>query len=234
MNDTSIRVVLFDIGGVLVEASGVATLLAWMDDRVSAEELWKMWLTSSTVRSFETGNLPAEDFAERIVADFHLPILPPEFLREMTHWSVTLLPGAVELIERIPSRYVRATLCNSNPVHWPRLLRNESLINAFGHHFASHLIGKIKPDEDAFRYVTNALNCGPEQVLFLDDNELNVVSASACGMNAARVKGVREAERALAAFGVIAEGLSLQPIVDNVWSAAGLQELSKRAKNQYA
>ena len=204
MNDT-ISVVLFDIGGVLVETSGVATVLAWMDNRVSAEELWKMWLTSPTVRAFETGKLPAEDFADRIVNDFRLPILPSEFLREMIHWSVTPFPGAVDLIERIPSRYRRATLCNSNPIHWTCLLQNERLINAFEHHFASHLIGKIKPDEEVFRHVTDALRCGPEEVLFLDDNELNVVAAKTNGMNCARVKGIQEAERALIAFGVITE-----------------------------
>jgi len=102
MNDTSISVVLFDVGGVLVEPSGVATMLAWMDNRVSTEELWKMWLTSPTVRSFETGKLSAEDFADRIIADFGLPVLGSEFLREMTRWSVTLFPGAIELIERVP------------------------------------------------------------------------------------------------------------------------------------
>ncbi|MGA2981231.1 MAG: HAD-IA family hydrolase [Terriglobales bacterium] len=176
--NTAISVVLFDVGGVLVEPSGVATMLTWMDNRVSTEELWQMWLTSPTVRSFETGKMSTEDFADRIIADFSLPILGSEFLREMTRWSVTLFPGAIELIERVPSRYQRATLCNSNPIHWSYLTQNERLINAFEHHFASHLIGKIKPDEEAFRYVTDALGCEPEEVLFLDDNHLNVLGAS--------------------------------------------------------
>jgi len=41
----------------------------------------------------------------------------------------------------------------------PEFPRTHSLrlINAFEHHFASHLIGKIKPDEEAFRHVTDAL-----------------------------------------------------------------------------
>jgi hypothetical protein len=59
-----IRVVLFDVGGVLVEPSGVATMLAWMRNSVSAEQLWRMWLTSFSVRAFETGRLSPEAFAE--------------------------------------------------------------------------------------------------------------------------------------------------------------------------
>ena len=55
----------------------------------------------------------------------------------MTIWSRTFFPGAVELVERIPSRYLRATLCNSNSIQWPYLMQNERFAKAFVHHFAS-------------------------------------------------------------------------------------------------
>jgi glucose-1-phosphatase len=205
MKDRAISVVLFDVGGILVETSGVGTMLAWMNHRVSAEELWKMWLTNSVVRAFETGKIPADEFADAVIADFGLPVRCEEFLREMATWSATFFPGAVELVERIPSRYVRATLCNSNSIHWPYLMQNERFSNAFIHHFASHLIGKIKPDEVAFRHVVDVLRCDPQEVLFLDDNELNVLGAKAVGMKAMRVKGVEEATRVLIALDVIAD-----------------------------
>lgn len=208
---TAIRVVLFDIGGVLVEPSGVATMLTWMDHRVSADELWKMWLTSPNVRRFETGRLPADEFAERVITEFQLPIACSKFLHEMTRWSVTLFPGAVELIERIPPHYIRATLCNSNPIHWGGLMQNTRLISAFGHHFASHLIGKIKPDAEAFQHVSEALACEPQGVLFLDDNALNVTAANAVGMKALRVQGVLEAERALVDSSILTGLQSIDP-----------------------
>lgn len=202
----AIRVVLFDVGGVLVEPSGVATMLAWMGNTVSAEELWRMWLTSSCVRAFETGRLSPEEFADQVIADFRLPVERDNFLKEMTRWSVTLFPGALELIERIPTRYVRATLCNTNVIHWTHLMRNTGLRSAFPHHFASHLIGKIKPDAEAFQHVTEALQCDSGEVLFLDDNEMNVAGARSLGMQSVRVRGIAEAERALIDFGVIRTG----------------------------
>jgi len=198
----SLRVVLFDIGGVLVEPSGVNTMLAWMGNRISAEELWRLWLTSPVVRAFETGKMTPDAFADRVIADFDLPVPRDEFLRQMALWSITLFPGALELVERVPARYVRATLCNTNPIHWPYLMNNERLAHAFTHHFASHLTGKIKPDEDAFHHVVDTLACTPQEVLFLDDNDLNVAGARAAGMNAVRVQGIAEAERALQSFGV--------------------------------
>jgi hypothetical protein len=107
---STIRVVLFDIGGVLVEPSGVATMLAWMRNSVSPEQLWRMRLTSSCVRAFETGRLSPEAFADQVIAEFGLPVPRERFLDEMTRRSVILFPGAMELVERIPRIRARDAL----------------------------------------------------------------------------------------------------------------------------
>ena len=198
-----IRVILFDIGGVLVELTGVPAMLAWMNHRVSPEELWSMWLTSPTVRAFETGRTTPEQFADQLIAEMSLPITSGQLLEEFPRWTLQLHPGALDLVQRIPSRYTRATLCNSNALHWPRLMRDLQLASAFDHHFASHLTGKIKPDEEAFHHVTETLNCAASEVLFLDDNKLNVDAAKRVGMRAAHVKGVVAAERVLVNAGLL-------------------------------
>ena len=82
-------------------------------------------------------------------------------------------------------------------------MRNEGLTRAFPHHFASHLLGKIKPDAEAFQHVTSALRCEPSEVMFLDDNDINVIAAKSLGMQAVRVRGIGEARRALVASGVL-------------------------------
>jgi glucose-1-phosphatase len=198
-----IQVVLFDVGGVLVELSGVPTMLGWMDNRVSPEELWRMWLTSPAVRAFETGRSTPEKFAQDLIAEMALPVGDDQLLREFPLWAKGLFPGALDLVRRIPRQYRRATLCNTNPLHWPGLMDDLSRAELFDHHFASHLTGKIKPDEEAFRHVTETLHCAAEQVLFLDDNLLNVAAARSVGFRAVQVQGVGGAERALTEAGVI-------------------------------
>jgi putative hydrolase of the HAD superfamily len=199
-----IRVVLFDVGGVLVELTGVPTMLAWMNNRVSREELWRMWLTSPVVRAFETGRTPPEVFADQLIAEMTLPVSRDRLLEEFTLWGLALLPGALDLVGRVPRRYTRATLCNSNALHWPRLMNDMRLAEAFDHHFASHLIGKIKPDAEAFHHVTDALDCAAAEILFLDDNQLNIEAATRVGMQAVQVRGVAEAERVLTEAGIVA------------------------------
>lgn len=76
------------------------------------------------------------------------------------------------------------------------------LHDAFHHHFASHLIGLAKPDAAAFQHVIKALDVSPEEILFLDDNLLNVTSAQKQGMKAERVQGLKEVKRCLKDCGI--------------------------------
>jgi putative hydrolase of the HAD superfamily len=162
-----------------------------------------MWLTSEVVRAFETGRTTPECFADELIAEMALPVGRELLLQEFRRWPANLFPGALDLVGRIPPRCVRATLCNTNALHWPRLMGEMGLDGAFDHHFASHLTGRIKPDEDAFRHVTETLHCTAEEVLFLDDNRMNVEAAERIGMNAVQVRGVAAAERVLLESGVI-------------------------------
>ena len=200
---TDTRVVLFDIGGVLIELSGLSKMLSWLENRVTVEQVYTLWLTSPNVRAFETGRMEPEVFAERIIAELQLPVGKEEFLTEFCTWSLKRLPGAVELVNRVPKVFVRATLCNTNALHWPALLQQEELLAGFDHHFASHLIGKIKPDAEAFEHVVDTLGCKPSEILFLDDSRLNVDGAKEAGITAFQVRGPVEAEEVLRSQGVL-------------------------------
>jgi putative hydrolase of the HAD superfamily len=198
-----IRVLLFDVGGVLVQLSGVDTMLEWLGNKVTSDGLWRMWLQSEAVRKFETGQIDADEFADRVISEFGLAVEPQLFLESFTGWPTGLYPGTLEMLARIPRSYRRALLSNSNSLHWPRVLNDMGLGLAFDSHFVSHLTGKIKPDADAFEHVVDSLGCMPGQVLFLDDNSLNVDAAQSFGMHAIRVLGATEAQRALTDLGII-------------------------------
>src|SRR5262245_54794163 len=148
-----IHIILFDVGGVLIELTGVSTLLAWLGHRLTPEELWRMWLSSSVVRAFETGKVGPDTFADQLIADLGLPVSRQEFLAAFTVWPNRVVPGAVEVVRRIAPQYVRATLCNTNVLHWPRVIEELGLGQLFAHHFASHLMGKLKPDREVFEHV---------------------------------------------------------------------------------
>jgi putative hydrolase of the HAD superfamily len=154
------------------------------------------------VRAFETGNIGMDPFAERLVSELALPLTKEEFAREFSRWGQRVLPGAVELVHRLPPHYVRATLCNTNAVQWPIVLEHRELLSGFDRHFASHLTGKIKPDADAFEHVLATLDVRPAETVFVDDSRLNIETARRLGIRAYQVKGPIEAEQALIEAGI--------------------------------
>jgi putative hydrolase of the HAD superfamily len=104
---------------VLVQLSGVATVLGWVADRWTPAELWHRWLHSPAVRAFETGRCDADSFAADLVSELDLGVAPALFLESFAAWPTGLYPGTRELIARIPGHITRALLSNSNALHCP-------------------------------------------------------------------------------------------------------------------
>jgi putative hydrolase of the HAD superfamily len=198
-------VILFDLGGVLIELTGVPQMCAWSGIG-STEELWRRWLTSPSVRRFETGLATADEFAATLCEEFGLTVGAAEFMAAFTLWPSRVFPGTHELLASLASRHRLAALSNNNAVHWERISRDMGLGGYFSASFLSHEIGLIKPDRAVFTHVVDALGCAPERILFLDDNRLNVEQAQSVGMIAHRVAGVVETSAALRSLGLLEEG----------------------------
>jgi len=190
-----IDLVLSDLGGVLVEYTGVPAMLQWTKGRYDEDKLWELWLNSPAVRSFETGGSTAAQFADKIIKEMDLPVKQTEFINAFSQWPRGLFPGVSGLIGKLRKHFTLACLSNSNELHWPKLMKEMGLENMFDFHFASHLMGKLKPDQESFEYVLQSLGCRASSVLFLDDNEINVRSARKVGMEAQRVTGPDEIMR---------------------------------------
>ena len=186
----AIDVILFDLGGVLIELTGVDQMLAWCPDLPDTAELWRRWLRSPAVRSYETGGATREEFAAAIVAEFALPVDAATFIDAFEHWPRDLYPGAIALLGELAPRYRLASVSNTNELHWQRFCRDWSLDGHFHHNFPSHEVGVLKPDTEYFAHVVEALAVPAGRILFVDDNVINVEAAASLGIVAHRVAGV--------------------------------------------
>lgn len=198
-----IRVLLFDLGGVLIELNDLSTLLHLDGDEMPINKLWSDWLSSPAARAFEMGISTKEQFADKYIEETNLPIKRNEFLNAFTQLPKGLYPDAHRLIERCRDRYFIACLSNTNALHWQRLTHEMGIDGMFDQHFASHLTGKLKPDRESFEHVLQSLNCDPSAILFLDDNEMNVKAARSFGIIAYRTEGAQEAEKILEKIGIL-------------------------------
>lgn len=198
-----IDAVLFDVGGVLVELGGLESFRAWAGRALSDHEIWGLWLGSPAVRAFERGRIGAGEFARLAIDELSLTVTEARFLEAFATWPRRAMPGAAGLVARLAPGLRRATLSNSNSLHWPRIIGEMGIGPLFEHHFPSHETGRIKPDAEAFLHVAESLDLAPKRILFLDDVSHNVEAARAAGLRAARTVGLQEAERALAEQGLL-------------------------------
>ena len=189
------RVVLFDLGGVLVELGGVDHFGQLIDEADEAQ-VWRTWLTSRSVRLYERGLCSRAEFAAGMREEHGLRLAEEEFLETFLSWPRGLLPGASDLVGGLSSSVRRACLSNTNELHWNEQRDAQLLHSLFELRFLSHELGLVKPDREIFERVLEDLGCAGDEVLFLDDNQINVDGALACGLDAHVVKGV-EASRVL-------------------------------------
>jgi putative hydrolase of the HAD superfamily len=196
------ELVLFDLGGVLVEIRGVATMaeLSGVDDEA---ELWRRWLACRWVRTFEAGRCSPDDFARGVVDEWALPIGPDEFLEIFVSWPVGPFDGAERLVRETEAVVPVGCFSNTNELHWDGTAEHWPLVGHFDQRFVSHRMGLVKPDTDAFTWVADALQFDPGRVLFLDDNVVNVEAARSVGFVAEHVVGVEAARRALEGSGIL-------------------------------
>ena len=197
------KVILFDLGGVLVELTGVPAMLNWLPDKITEDELWEMWLTSDAVRKFETGKCEPNEFAEDIITEMKLSVSSDEFLLQFESWVKGAYDGAHTLLKKLKKDYTIALLSNTNTLHWNKVLNEVEIADLFDYQFLSFETGMLKPDKEAFEFVLKELKCEPADMIFLDDNIINVRSARSLGITAYKAKGLNQAETVLANIGVL-------------------------------
>jgi HAD superfamily hydrolase (TIGR01509 family) len=189
-------VVLFDLGGVLMNFGGLGRLAELSGEKQGAA-LQTRWISSGWVQAFERGACTAEAFAQGVVNDLELDLTPAAFLEDFSMWSAGPFAGSLDLVRSLRGTIGMGCLSNTNAVHWQRHLDHWGLVRYFDWTFTSHELGMMKPDPAMFRHVIRTIGTTPDRLLFLDDVDENVQAARASGMCAEQTQGVHEVEDAL-------------------------------------
>ena len=195
----SVKVVLFDMGGVLVRLGSLPELLG---GGISDADFWPRWLSSPAVRAFERGRCSPQEFSRGVVDDLELSISPTAFLANFSRFPRGLYPGAADLVAEVRRSAEIGLLSNTNRLHWETQIDADVLRAMEARTYLSFLLGEVKPDEAIYRLVLNDLELPGDQVLFIDDNQLNVDGARRAGLRAELAKGPAQARAVLAPLGL--------------------------------
>lgn len=197
------RVLLFDLGGVVIDTVPFAKLLEWQSWTKDAQELEQKWSESLTAREYEEGRISTKEFVERITDEFELDVSVARFLREYRLIPKGFYPGAPELLDELGKTYTVACFSNTNELHWNKICDVDKLEQHFARRFASHVLHESKPHEEAYRHVLRDLKCPAGAVAFFDDRADNVAAAKQLGIDAHQTRGFEALRAKLAELGIL-------------------------------
>ena len=196
-----ISAVLFDMGGVIVKLDSLQTVLGPLS--LSEDDVWEGWIMSPAVQRFERGQCSVEDFASIIVDELQLEGTAEEFIERFVAFPQGLYPGAAEMVATVPSNVTTGVLSNTSGLHWENQLDNEIIRGLCERSYLSYELGLAKPAPEIYRHAVADLAVPADQVLFIDDNQINVDGAIAAGLQAGLAKGPEQAAAVLRQFGVV-------------------------------
>lgn len=102
------------------------------------------------------------------------------------------------LTARLAARGVRLALLSNAPRSLAAVLRDSPALAPFDTLFFSCELGRCKPDPAIYAHVLDTLGTAPEQTVFIDDREENVLAAKRLGIDAHQFEGAAGLEAFLA------------------------------------
>lgn len=179
------RVVLADIGNVLVRATHAITHAILEDLGVSPEAARRFFANPAYVE-FACGEIDGHEFARQIV-DFHVRCRLDERHVRMAHDAhIYAVDEAVcsVLLTRVMVPLMIATDTNAWQTH--RVNELMPLDDVAARIFRSDELGSLKRDPGTFERIAEAIGEEPRRICFVDDNAKNVARATRAGLDAVR------------------------------------------------
>ena len=182
------KILLFDLGGVIVPWVGMEALAA--HNNITRAEVSDRFDASEIFRAFERGQASEADFIAELPRMFDLPDTnksDTDIAALWNSWVHTPYPGTLDALANLKTRFTTACLSNTNALHWAHLNTMFSTDNTFHHAFASHKIHEAKPGAASYLKPIEMMGCDIGDVWFFDDTDANIDAAREVGLTAFHV-----------------------------------------------
>lgn len=195
------RVPLFDLGNVLIQVE-FRPFREWFADIVKVDSdsaLARLARTEHYFR-YERDELSCQEFTELIRKEFNADFSHAEFRHKFSNVFPAWIPGMIELIREMRDEnqdvYVLSNTCR---MHIEVLHeQNPAEMQLFTSLITSYDLGMRKPDPAIYIETARRLGVEPEQIVFFDDLEENVLAARKAGLESHIFEGVGQVREILA------------------------------------
>jgi FMN phosphatase YigB (HAD superfamily) len=192
----SIKNLIFDLGGVILDLSVDHTLSAFAElSRMPKEKVHDLYLSAPGFLEYEKGLIDDKLFRDYVRATYAISASDQAIDDAWNAMLRGIPPLKLELLKKLQGEFQVFLLSNTNAIHirhinefmLPGKPRERLLDNYFHKAYYSHTMGKRKPDAEIFEQVMEENHLMPEQTLFLDDYAVNIEGAKSLGIKTVHV-----------------------------------------------
>jgi glucose-1-phosphatase len=194
--DRSIKNLIFDLGGVILDLSVDTTLRSFANlSGIDEGTVKRLYVSTPEFELYEKGGMSDADFRKFVKMLYRIDA-SDETLDVCWNAMLVGFPRKkLELLETLKGKYNVYLLSNTNSIHLehinnillPRVNHGSSLDYFFHRAYYSHRMKKRKPDAEIFEQVLSESKLLPSETLFLDDNQSNVEGAGKLGIKTVHV-----------------------------------------------
>lgn len=192
--DSSVRNLLFDLGGVIMDIRRENCVAAF--EQLGFKDVDR-YLNDYEQRGFfrdiESGQITPAEFYAQVRTHIPHPVTDAEIARAFNKFLTGIPEDRLYLLRRLREHYRVYMLSNTNPIMWEGDIRSEfaKLGHDVNYYFdgtvTSFEAGVCKPDARIFRFAEKKLGINPAETLFFDDSQANCDAAAALGFHTAHV-----------------------------------------------
>ena len=182
--NSEIKNFVFDFGNVLLKWDVDDIIKYYTDNEKDQNELKEVIFQSEEWVLLDKGTLSYEDAKKRLKAKIsnHLISMVDEVL-DTWHEKMPINYEICDLIKKLKkNNYKVYALSNTHITVYDYVIKLE-----IGKYFDGYIISAIekmlKPNKEIYNRLLEKYNLNPEECLFIDDSEKNVLAAEECGLH---------------------------------------------------
>jgi glucose-1-phosphatase len=199
MDERKPEILLFDLGGVLVDIDFSRALREWQPfSRLSFDALKQAFRFDEHYARHERGEITAAEYFGHLSSVLALDAQAADVERGWNAIFVSEIAETLALVRAGRDRMPCHVFTNTNAAHqaaWSRMF--PTVASSFDRIFASHEIGLRKPEQRAFMHVAQALGVPAASIMFFDDSLENVQGAGKAGLQSVHVRTPQDVANAL-------------------------------------
>ncbi|MEX0656272.1 MAG: HAD-IA family hydrolase [Nitrosopumilaceae archaeon] len=188
------QLVLFDIGGVLVNWRDT-WLYHVVSEKFGVQEKTLTCECEKEIVNLHTGKIPENEFWRKIgkkVNSLELQKVKKSLIYDIFKDKAKLNNSILKIVKKIQKNKVKVGVLSNLEKTTHAILEEIGLLDSFEFQFYSHKIGFAKPDKMIFRYVLSNAPFKSSAIFFIDDKISNIHVANSIGIKSIKYTNAKK------------------------------------------